>query len=96
MSITANSVDEYKAKDEVKKCPKIVRDYVKALNSVIGIIEGTRAKAVSKVISQAKRIEDLKALITEINITCSNMVIPTEQIINRMADKTKAMLENSP
>ena len=32
MSIVVKSFNEQKAKDELKKCPKIVRDYFKLIN----------------------------------------------------------------
>jgi len=48
MSITVKSIDEQKAKQEVKKCPKIVRDYVRALENALEMSKNTNRKAIAK------------------------------------------------
>ncbi len=49
MSIQVNSIDEYKAKAELKKCPKLVRDYVRALESVYEMNKTNLNLAIAKI-----------------------------------------------
>ena len=54
MSIQVKVFDERKAKDELKKCPKIVRDYVKLLEYHLDIQKQLTAKAIGKLREQCK------------------------------------------
>ncbi len=49
MSIQVKSLDVHKAKDEVKKCPKIVRDYVKALERSLENNQALVSKCIGKI-----------------------------------------------
>ena len=60
MSIQVKALDEYKAKEVLKTCPKIIRDYVKALKSAIESSQQTTNKAITKIREQTKEIEELK------------------------------------
>lgn len=51
MSITVKTFDEQKAKDELKKCPKIVQQYVKLLQDHIINLNDLNKKAIGKLIS---------------------------------------------
>ena len=44
-----NNLNEYKAKDVLKTCPKIIKDYVKALKSAIEGSQRTTQNAISKI-----------------------------------------------
>ena len=44
-----NNLNEYKAKDILKTCPKIIKDYVKALKSAIEGSQRTTQNAISKI-----------------------------------------------
>ena len=48
MSIEVKSIDTNQAKDELKKCPKIVRDYVRSLEGVYEMNIATLNKAIAK------------------------------------------------
>lgn len=48
MSIQVKVFDERKAKDKLKECPKIVRDYVKLLEYRLDIQKQLTAKAIGK------------------------------------------------
>jgi intergrase/recombinase len=60
MSIQVKTIDEYKAIEALKTCPKIVKDYVKALKSAIDGSQQTTRKAMSKIIELTREIEELK------------------------------------
>jgi len=60
MSIQVKALNEYKAKEVLKTCPKIIRDYVKALKSSIESNQQTTSKAITKIREQTKEIEELK------------------------------------
>jgi intergrase/recombinase len=60
MSIQVRALNEYKAKEVLKTCPKIIRDYVKALKSSIESSQQTTSKAITKIREQTKEIEELK------------------------------------
>ena len=48
MSITVKQFDDRKAKEELKKCPKIVRDYVKILERSIESWKDISNKCIKK------------------------------------------------
>jgi len=48
MSIYVKSIDTNQAKAELKKCPKIVRDYVRSLEGVYETNRDTLNKAITK------------------------------------------------
>lgn len=48
MSINGNAFDDRKAEEELKKCPKIVRDYVKLLKESNNRRMDLLKKAISK------------------------------------------------
>lgn len=48
MSIQVKSIDTNQVKAELKKCPKIVQDYVRSLESVYEMNRATLNKAISK------------------------------------------------
>ena len=48
MSIQVKVFDENKAKQELKNCPKVVRDYVKLLEECLKNQQDLTAKAISK------------------------------------------------
>jgi Na+/phosphate symporter len=48
MSIQVKSIDVSQAKAELKKCPKIVQDYVRSLESVYEMNRATLNKAIAK------------------------------------------------
>ena len=48
MSIEVKSIDTNQAKAELKKCPKIVQDYVKSLESLYEMNRSTLNKAIAK------------------------------------------------
>ena len=48
MSLEVKSIDTNQAKAELKKCPKIVRDYVRSLEGVYKINRATLNKAIAK------------------------------------------------
>jgi hypothetical protein len=48
MSIEVKSIDTNQAKAELKKCPKIVQDYVRSLESVYEMNKATLNKAIAK------------------------------------------------
>lgn len=48
MSIKVKSIDTNQVKEELKKCPKIVQDYVKSLEGVYEMNKATLNKAISK------------------------------------------------
>jgi len=48
MSIEVKSIDTNQAKAELKKCPKIVQDYVKSLESVYEMNRATLTNAINK------------------------------------------------
>lgn len=56
MSIQVNCFDDRKAEVELKKCPKIVRDYVKLLKESNKRWEQLTNKAISKLREEAKNI----------------------------------------
>jgi len=60
MSIQVKALNEFKAKEVLKTCPKIIRDYVKALKSAIESSQQTTSKAITKIREQTKEIEELK------------------------------------
>jgi len=60
MSIQVKALNEYRAKEVLKTCPKIIRDYVKALKSAIESSQQTTSKAITKIREQTKEIEELK------------------------------------
>lgn len=60
MSIQVNCIDDKKAEQELKSCPKIVRDYVKALKSALDACGQTRNKAIAKIREQAREIQHIK------------------------------------
>ena len=52
MSIEVKSIDINQAKDELKKCPKIVRDYVKSLECIYEQNKCSLNKAIFKLRSK--------------------------------------------
>lgn len=60
MSIQVNCIDDKKAEQELKSCPEIVRDYVKALKSALDGSRHVTNKAIAKIREQAKEISELK------------------------------------
>ena len=48
MSIVVKTIDTQQAKSELKKCPKIVQDYVRALEGVYEMNRATLNKAIAK------------------------------------------------
>lgn len=54
MSIQVKVFDERKAKEELKKCPKIVRDYVNLLELHLERQKELTAKAIGKLREQCK------------------------------------------
>lgn len=48
MSIVVKTIDTNQAKAELKKCPKIVQDYVKALEGVYEMNQATLKLAIKK------------------------------------------------
>ena len=62
MSVQVKSLDEHKAKEVLKTCPKIIKDYVKALKSAIEGSQNTTNKAISKIKEQHQQN---KALLKE-------------------------------
>lgn len=48
MSIEVKSIDTNKAKHELKKCPKIVQDYVRSLEGIYEMNKATLNKAIVK------------------------------------------------
>ncbi len=48
MSIEVKSIDTNQAKAELKKCPKIVQDYVRSLEGVYEMNKATLNKAMAK------------------------------------------------
>jgi len=59
MSITVKALDAYKAKKVLKTCPKIVRDYVKALQSAVEGSQRTTQIAIAKIKEQSKELDDM-------------------------------------
>lgn len=49
MSIEVKSIDVNQVKVELKKCPKVVQDYVKSLEGVYEINSATLNRAISKI-----------------------------------------------
>lgn len=49
MSIQVKCFDDRKAEEELKKCPKIVRDYVKLLKEHMNLQSELTAKAIDKI-----------------------------------------------
>lgn len=54
MSIEVKSIDTHQAKAELKKCPKIVQDYVRSLESVYEMNRASLNKAIGKLREQNK------------------------------------------
>lgn len=54
MSIRVELFDEHKAKEELKKCPKIVRDYFKLLNKSLERQKDLTKLAINKLKEQSK------------------------------------------
>ena len=52
MSVVVKSIDLYQVKEQLKKCPKEVQDYVRALENVYEINKNTLNKAIKKLINQ--------------------------------------------
>ena len=48
MSIKVKSIDTNQVKEELKKCPKIVQDYVKSLEGVYEMNKATLNKVITK------------------------------------------------
>lgn len=55
MSIEVNSFDVNKAEEEIKKCHKIVSDYVKLLKEQVEHQKKLTTKAILKIKEQAKK-----------------------------------------
>lgn len=49
MSVQVKSIDVLQAKQALKKCPKIVQDYVKSLESVYEMCKETNKIALKKI-----------------------------------------------
>lgn len=60
MSILVECFNEKKAKEEIKKCPKIVRDYVKLLQYSLSSQQLLTAKAIGKLQCIAKEFQKYK------------------------------------
>lgn len=54
MSIQVKCFDERKAKEEIKKCPKIIRDYVKLLEENLERQKQLTALAIGKLKEKCK------------------------------------------
>ena len=54
MSIEVRSVNVNQAKAELKKCPKIVQDYVRSLEGIYELNKQTLGKAMSKLREKTK------------------------------------------
>lgn len=63
MSIQVNCFDDRKAEAELKKCPKIVRDYVKLLKESNERWKQLTYKAISKMRKEVKNISNPDPLI---------------------------------
>lgn len=59
MSIQVNNFDVHKAEEELKNCPKIVRDYVKLLKESLDMKQQLVSKAIGKLRENAVLSEDL-------------------------------------
>ena len=68
MSIQVKALDEFKAKEVLKTCPKIIRDYVKALKSANERSHQTTNKAIAKIREQTKEINELKKQIESLKV----------------------------
>ena len=64
MSIEVKTIDDKLAKDELKKCPKIVQEYVQALEGVYKMNKATLEKAIDK-LKQASRLEKISEIVAE-------------------------------
>jgi hypothetical protein len=49
MSVQVKTIDVFEAKKALKKCPKIVQDYVKSLESVYEMCKETNKIALKKI-----------------------------------------------
>lgn len=58
MSIQVKSIDTFKAEDEVKKCPLIVRQYVKALESALRSQQDLTRTAIGKIRELSKALKE--------------------------------------
>jgi hypothetical protein len=58
MSIVVKCFNEDGAKEELKKCPKIVRDYVKLLNETLKNQQDLTQKAIGKLRGLSKELEE--------------------------------------
>lgn len=72
MSIQVNQFNDRKAEEELKSCPKIVRDYVKLLKEALKSQQELTAKAIGKLRAQPAHREPLKGLICQSPNGCSN------------------------
>jgi len=54
MSLEVKSIDTNQAKAELKKCPKIVQDYVRSLEGVYEMNRATLNKAIAKLKTELK------------------------------------------
>jgi len=60
--VSTNAIDEHKALEVLKTCPKIVQDYVKALKSALNAQTELSGKAIGKIQELSKEIKNLKGL----------------------------------
>lgn len=65
MSIQVKQFDEQKAKEELKKCPKIVRDYVKLIEQSRDNWKDLTHKAISKLRNPDKPSDLIDAIVSK-------------------------------
>jgi UDP-N-acetylglucosamine:LPS N-acetylglucosamine transferase len=65
MSIEVKSIDVYDVKDNLKRSPKIIRDYVKSLENVYEFNKENLGKAISK-LRKCNTKEELESKISKI------------------------------
>lgn len=68
MGILVKSFDEHKAKEVIKTCPKIVKDYVKLLNGANTRRRQMLSKALLKIKDQTIEIERLKSEVKNLSV----------------------------
>lgn len=79
---TVKPLDENKAKEALKSCPKIVKDYVKALNDVIRSQGEVQVKAIQKIRELSKNNSDQR-LVDLLNFCFDNSIDPWNNETNK-------------
>lgn len=79
MSVQVNCFDDRKAEAELKKCPKIVRDYVKLLKESNERWQQLTNKAISKMREEAKNISSNPVLCDSLP-PCAKCQMPSHPI----------------